>query len=953
MRRISTIWAIAALLLLAVPAIADDAVVGVVYRSYTLEDCRKSFENSEVGMDLNVDPNLRQFKGPLLDQNGAESGCYCSGDYVMDQAKKRCVLCQALTGVDTVYYLSENAEFGAAAEYNGKEIGCRCAKKSGNKVFSAVVGGKCTYKEPGEDLTACQAKFQVGGKYDGVKVCDRTEPDERKLGTTKGVECCCDPTYIKKINPSTGTPYCEKMAATVEDSACKKEWASMAGPNVGKCADPTIATDPKKSDQKQMLWVGQASTDGTIIECCCASGYVRDSTGRCIKDVDECGEIVPGSVKKGRGDAGGIKVGDDYGYKKWEKKATEDIAKKKLECYCKTGHIPADQKPNTKKSSGEEETEYVLDTCAAASTCAQIVLGSVKSDDENADPGQKVVPGSWETTIVEALKTLKLECSCPKESVGYNSNSIAGNDVCAISNLRCVNSDELASFMKVGVCQARMTREDFPLPFETPVGIVGGSGVTLQDKKKNIGRIVTSIGYGLERALGIRDIRMAISEAFRECVAPKKDDPFYLAVDYAECLANYPCDYMPNLKLAYQELGTVKLAGGVYWGTKTTAKALEEFESAIAKLASEAGGEIKKLRDMSESALANIKLTVSNTDPVAISGFKTQLSNSLMTIRSERGVVVRSATAKLKALEKSLGEGGVEMTWAQYTAAGAPEIGTGLTPGAKLIDEFTGGIKTMDSGLDNTLRLGDNIISTPFNDLMDIRAVSGHLTQTNAISTTLAGGTTQLTGALDNVDDVTKLAKKPGVPGFRYVTAKIKGFFGKIDDFMSKGPIRKKIASGAKKLGKAIGKIAYWYGFVDLVGSSLSTMASTDLQILPGQEANKVSVGTPFTIKPSQKSSGGYDKLYAVSNVDFSFKKDVMGTGLPRELDGGFFDLSLTAKLTRPPEGIEGLTYKCTGTSCTCGSDNILKGCTCYPISNSIEVELKSTGKKGVSFANI
>lgn len=964
-------------LALATPALADSgtalgtgqSIVGVVYRGWTDAECKSAFGNyryiitsiDSLGL---ITGSIKDARGPLV-QKGVDTGCYCGKDdqgtdWIMSEDQQTCMQCKFYDR-NALYYTDTNAEPSAVLKSKGADVGCRCAKKEGNKDFDKVDNNVCKYVDKTEQNAKCQALFGTTG----VRVCANTA-GETELGYAQGIRCCCEPNTEKKQSIATATPggyKCEALAkgVTGNDNTCSKEvenkglgpaGSAVECPASFKDFNPLTATQQQRDDYNSRF-ITTAQGSGGQVMCCCGSGYIQ-SGGKCLKDIDECGAIVPGSVKQGRADAGTIKVGDSYGTKQWQKDKLDAIQKAKISaCYCKKNYIPMDKMANPKKTDGSEDTLNVLDTCVEASSCADIALGSVPSTDKNANPALKVGPG-WEENIATAIANLKLECNCPNGTIAYDSNSNGANDVCAFNNMRCMDSTDLSNFMYVGICTSQMNSVPFSIDFSEkgPVGLVDDQDLSVKDASHKIADIGAGIIYGVTRAMGFRDIMYGL-ERISGCDSdkPTSKDDFAGYTRWMACLSTYPCDMMPTIDTTTGlQSGFLKMGGQVYYDTRKELKAAEgigknwgEQVSAIETQLQDAGSSMEgawtTLGNLQKDATeAAGKYTSDTKDPKWLEFAEAQKAakGDYLTLQDR----ILDAKKKLTTVRKSIAEykKGVEVTDVSATAA-AESVEAGLTKGNELLDSLNHFV-TMPSGASAGLDLG-NMQKTAEN-------VGKFMSTSTEAGTDLGRATESITAAVEAVGiDLTDLAKaaKTGSKWWASLMKKTSPAIDTLYDIPVINVMSKITLKSFKFAGKALGWIGLAYSVVDFATSAVSRTISTDLVMTPGHKVYEVQTDKPFVVKASKASGSGYDPLYAVKTVNINLNS---GVGLPWHV----LDAKLTSDTLTSPPPIDGLTYKCMCTGgASCGLDKKLSGCTCYPVSNSIDVQVGS--KNAISLSGI
>jgi len=373
MRKITTISVLFVFLVstLYLPiTLAEESVVGVVYKDWTEQDCKSTFGNrpeitTRSAIDgMNLIGEYIKFKGPLF-YNSIETGCYCGKDaqghqMVLSADKKSCVYCRVYDA-SAIYYDDANAvnDLKAAIKVNGQDIGCRCAQKelgAGIKSFDHVEGGKCVYIDKTKQEDACKAQFGASG----VRVCTglTTEaPLGNAVADGKNVACCCEPGFKKSAGTtSTGYQCVKGLGGSPGDAYCAQITAQQ---NLGELVQCSSSITPKEyggqyefataaaavRQEFQRTFVGKYGT----YSCCCAKDYVKDSSGKCVKEVDDCGKIVEGSVVHTKLDANlnmpiQSSYRDSITGKSWDPEKLKNIAASNLECYCRISTMPFGEK---------------------------------------------------------------------------------------------------------------------------------------------------------------------------------------------------------------------------------------------------------------------------------------------------------------------------------------------------------------------------------------------------------------------------------------------------------------------------------------------------------------------------------------------------------------------------------------------------------------------------------
>lgn len=350
--------------------LAEESVVGVVYKDWTEQDCKNAFGNRpEITIrsaieGMNLVGEYIKFKGPLF-YNNMETGCYCGKDstgkqMVLSADKKSCVYCRAYDA-SAVYYDDANAvnDPQAAIKVNGQDIGCRCTQKelgTGVKSFDHVEGSKCVYIDKTKQEDACKAQYGTSG----VRVCTglTTEaPLGNAVADGKNIACCCEPGFKKSAGTTPSGYACVKgLGGSLGDAYCAQIATQQSLGELVQCSQSItpkeygggyeFATAAAAVRQEfQRTFVGKYGT----YACCCAKDYVKDSSGKCVKEVDDCGKMVEGSVVHTKLDAN-LNMPILASYKdpitshSWDPEKLKQIAASKLECYCRTSTMPFGEK---------------------------------------------------------------------------------------------------------------------------------------------------------------------------------------------------------------------------------------------------------------------------------------------------------------------------------------------------------------------------------------------------------------------------------------------------------------------------------------------------------------------------------------------------------------------------------------------------------------------------------
>ena len=633
---ITTVWILAMFLIsmLATPLAladgadrADSSLAGVVYRGWSLSECKSVFGNYPyITNNLNavvppIEEIFKQYKGPLMKRVGTPApettGCYCGAangqHYVMNEDKTKCVLCKGRTlDPNAVYYTDENAEAEAVLRVGGVDIGCRCAKKSGDQDFLRIENGRCIYGKTSQQDTICQQRF---GK-EGVKVCSPNAQAETPLGSIASggvnIDCCCTADYKKVQTAETLGGYKCVKEAGAQDSACA-QWGKQEGrgelmecPEEFRGTDVSKLTDAQKEERARRRVgpiPGATKPDGSPIVCCCKSDSALIN-GVCVKD--ECGSIVPNSVLSARSDAdpnypvrAGVGAVSSMPDKEWNPSLIRQLQQKNLQCSCRKGSVPKAQE------GGNPNILVKCDMLPTMTGCPGIIPGSVPLTAQNADNDQRISRDSidWEAYIRDALRDANLDCACARGTTGKDINSNGLKDVCAVENPACINSEELAALMKVGMCTSKDQKEELSLKLDEismadkgPVIFVGSRQVSVKDKPIDEWHVIGALGYGISRALGARALYYLTIGA-RGCSSkePGDDYKFHEFIDYTKCIAGYPCNEMPVSGLAHV-LRISSVAGAVA-GVKSTsiAKITKDLESKLRLLSASNTGTARSL----------------------------------------------------------------------------------------------------------------------------------------------------------------------------------------------------------------------------------------------------------------------------------------------------------------------------------------------------------------------
>jgi hypothetical protein len=985
-------------------ALAEETLVGVVYRGWTEAECKSSFGNqpwiTNDITNLNLgEQKYNEYKGPLL-LRGQETGCYCGQEKILNQDKTTCVDC-SLHDRNAVYHSNENAEPGATLLVNGKDVGCRCAKKEGNKDFAAVVNGKCTYVDRSEMNAACAARYGS----EGVRTCSGQE-GETSIGSAefqgRSIDCCCEPGYQSSFNQMTQKYFCEKLAEGVTPASAlcaQRGGAAGYGNNLIECPESIIKaisgigtpTQAEKDDANaRFVTSGLGSKpDGGALYCCCPGGQLF-ANGVCAPDLDECGQIIPNSVKEGRGDASAIRIGDAYGSKQWQKDKMEELRAKNLAtaCYCRDGYLPADKLENPK-----DETTFVLDNCYQANTCQDLVLGSVPSTDQSAKDGTKIEGGSWDATILETIKKLNIECSCPKGSVGYNSNNIGGYDVCAIKGPRCLTGSEIASFMKVTVCAAKNDDEG-----TAAIDFMEGGMVIIDNNEEvsitkleegAVGKLFNSIGYGFFRATGVRDLANIGMRIAGSCKDPS-DKSLAAMSDYVTCIAPRACDQMPDFRM---EFWWLRMGAGVQQALRLGTSTANLMKGQVSKIITEVGENAAKIAELADSTglLAQSTLTELSRLDGQLSALNVQLASVQAQITGSPGLPISDAMRLRSTESRLIGQiddvkrsADTVFTTAQSQVSAqrrALTAADGMLDAARkggddmvrylddiAVPHATGTGHSLKTGLESQFRHADDALTSSKNLLNRMDSATDWRNMANNLRSgpapgqisTARGATTQISSAGrgaarwgDEVVDSTRITPKIAEAVSRWTRtlrdriAPPASIRRRALTALVNNPVSRGIGRVTKTALKGLGYAAQAYFWIDFIGSTATRVLSGQVVIEPRNlEIPKTRIMQPFGMKKVN------DNIY--TGVGFmEFKVEGLGYGWSgaKWIAGGLFDVVGEAKLVKPPEGdsIKGNMYKCQG-NCACGSDNSMGvDCLCYPIGPiSIELKKKDESSGGV-----
>ncbi len=577
MRRRAALGAAALLLALAlsVPAsMAAESVVGVVYQSWTLQECKDAFGNRPYITNnpdiLGVEEEYKQYKGPLY-SNEQETGCWCGEGKILSEDKSRCIDCEAYEARgNAVYYTDEKAAEGAEIMVKGKDIGCRCVEKEGQTV--SVQNNVCEYVDVSGQTDACRARFGQSG----VEVCAEGAASALKLGTAefKGstVDCCCKSGYeirdTEDLDEYPGGKMCEQTKATPNDEKCA-EIAKASGHGEGavecpeylRTSDYSSLDDGQKEEWDRRRLGNFPTLEGRDLYCCCGSGHILDDSGRCVPVRGECDEIVPGSVKGGRPDASDIEVGKDYGGKKWDEALVRKLEREELTCYCGEDTVPA----------GPEDNPDVLTKCVAvesAKDCAKLVPGSIPTV-PGEKRGEDIVAGErWDPELISKLEELEIECSCPEGYEGYDfDDSGNGKDVCGIGEIRCMDGEDLAAMVKVGICRSKTAGStEFDFSEQGAIAFAGPQDVVVKTKDRHVlVRAAEGLAHGFTHMTGLRSLYHWVGRAYLGC-SSENDGTLKGVLGQLRCTADFPCDQMPELVEGGGESGALRLARTVGGG---------------------------------------------------------------------------------------------------------------------------------------------------------------------------------------------------------------------------------------------------------------------------------------------------------------------------------------------------------------------------------------------------
>lgn len=400
-------------------ALAEESLVGVVFREWTQQECDSAFGRGATTNDVKSIPNMRsefeQFKGPLVKGN-AETSCYCAGETIMDAKKTGCETCSKY-GKGVVYYTDANAIDTANAKVlvNGKDVGCRCASKSANDDFLGMENGACKYGNKNDMDTACQKQFGVTG----VSVCESPRnANQVVLRTatyqTKPIDCCCESGFKKQEKEDAthpggfecvkgltivgvGSAMCAELGKNAQYGEGLVECAANVVPKIyGGGYDPNTASDAAKQEfEKRFVGRigGAVKDDGKPLFCCCGPDQVKDANGKCAKELDECGGIVPGSVLYSKLDADtSIQITGSYTYngKSWDPEKVKLVDKLKeplgvdIPCYCKKDSIPY-----------TGDSQYLIKCAPAVKEKDVVFLGKTPEQFAKMFEGDKAFVNGW------------------------------------------------------------------------------------------------------------------------------------------------------------------------------------------------------------------------------------------------------------------------------------------------------------------------------------------------------------------------------------------------------------------------------------------------------------------------------------------------------------------------------------------------------------------------------
>jgi len=350
------------------PVAVADSIVGVVYKDWTEAECKQTFGSRPEFVIKSVVEQMQlegeyllNAKGPLF-YNNVETGCYCGKDsqgrqMVLSTDKKSCVYCPGVTNdKNTLYYNDDKAvnDANAVVKVNGNDVGCRCAKNEGTKDFESVINNKCTYVDKTKQKDECIKQFGA----EGIKVCSSPMlTTETLLGNVivdqQSVSCCCQSGFKKEQDPAKPGGYkCVKglSGGSANDAMCSQYGKQFQLGDLVECAKGIVpvefggalnlatATEAQKQEYEKTYVVPL----GTF-SCCCAKDEVKDANGKCVKELDDCGKIVTGSVLSTKLDADTtmpVNSGFTYDGRSWDPKKIEQITKANLECYCRKDTVP-------------------------------------------------------------------------------------------------------------------------------------------------------------------------------------------------------------------------------------------------------------------------------------------------------------------------------------------------------------------------------------------------------------------------------------------------------------------------------------------------------------------------------------------------------------------------------------------------------------------------------------
>ncbi|MBN2518833.1 MAG: hypothetical protein JXB14_08335 [Candidatus Altiarchaeota archaeon] len=438
MNKIVSIGIMAGLVLLMAPiALAEEAIVGIVYRGWSDSECNKEFgERATAGVPEMVTTEMRRFKGPLTARDGSETSCYCKEGYVVSADKKSCVTCESMfpnkpyvTSIDVAETVLE-----AKLLHNGQDVGCRCRAKNGNLVFDRVENNDCKYKAISPEDQKCNAK------YPGSQKCG--EDKAKKVGDVDGIECCCQAGFDLQNGA------CVASAGSADSKACKDQWASQFGAGNRDAVD--VCKDQQSPDDSIRITDVISPSDPTkTIKCCCADGYARDPRdGVCKSTKDECTDKVANSVKSTHFFAGGESITATNG---WDQAVISRL--QGLSCNCQRGFTKRDTNNDGK-----------WDECNKVSNkCDETIPGSV--GEEATDKGIRIGAGQgWDQTVLDRIS--HLSCWCKADLTPVDTDGKAGFEACGkvLNNVKftCKSPEVIATGIKGVACYEYVEGHPFP-----------------------------------------------------------------------------------------------------------------------------------------------------------------------------------------------------------------------------------------------------------------------------------------------------------------------------------------------------------------------------------------------------------------------------------------------------------------------------------------------------------